>query len=79
MVPAVTLVELVEAVLECAGSEAEAVATIAYMVNARKVRLAGTFRDVRFDLRAMVPHQARTATEERPARRARRASLWSPA
>ena len=55
MVPAVSLLELVAAVLECTASEAEAVATIAYMVNTRKVRLAGTFRDVRFDLRGMVP------------------------
>ena len=55
MVPAVSLLELVSAVLECASSEAEAVATVAYLVNARKVRLAGAFRDMRFDLRGMVP------------------------
>ena len=55
MVPAVSLLELVSAVMECATSEAEAVATVAYLVNERKVRLAGAFRDVRFDLRAMVP------------------------
>ena len=58
MVPAVTWLELVAAVVECAASEAEAVATVAYLVNTKKVRLAGSFRDVRFPLRAMVPRAA---------------------
>ncbi len=67
MVPAVTLVELVAAVVECARSEAEAVATVAYLVNAKKVRLVGALREVRFPLRAMLPRPARGA--RRPATR----------
>lgn len=58
MVPAVTLLELVAAVVECAASEAEAVATVAYLVNTKKVRLAGTLGDVRFPLRGMLPRVA---------------------
>lgn len=68
MVPAVTLMELVAAVVECATSEAEAVATVAYLVNTKKVRLAGAFRDVRFPLRAMLPRPA--LPRRRPVRRA---------
>ena len=65
MVPVVSLVELVAAVVECAGSEAEAVATVAYMVNARKVRLAGALCDVRFELRGMMPREQGTVRVRR--------------
>ena len=79
MIPAVSLLELVAAVLECTASETEAVATIAYMVNARKVRLAGPFRNVRFDVRGMVTRGAAKPAAGPPRVRRRRAVLPQPA
>ena len=49
----VTLLDLVSAVGEYARSEAELIATVAYMVNQGHVRLCGTFRGARFDLAAL--------------------------
>jgi len=40
-----TLLELVEAVSEVAETENEVLATVAYMLNSGRVRLAGSFRD----------------------------------
>jgi len=40
-----TLLELVEAVSEVAETENEVLATVAYMLNSGRVRLAGNFRD----------------------------------
>lgn len=61
MIPAVSLVELVTAVVECTTSEAEAVATVAYLVNTRKVRLVGPFRETRFEVRGMVARGGRSS------------------
>ena len=49
----VTLLELVNAVSEHAQSEDETIATIIYMVNRGVVRLCGTFKGARFDLRTL--------------------------
>jgi hypothetical protein len=46
----VTLLELVNAVAEQTRSEAELIATVAYMVNRGHVRLCGNFKGSRFDL-----------------------------
>ena len=46
----VTLLELVNAVAEDTRSEAELIATVAYMVNRGQVRLCGNFKGWRFDL-----------------------------
>jgi hypothetical protein len=46
----VTLLELVNAVAEDTRSEAELIATVAYMVNRGHVRLCGNFKGQRFDL-----------------------------
>ena len=46
----VTLLELVNAVVEPTRSEAELIATVAYMVNRGHVRLCGNFKGARFDL-----------------------------
>ena len=40
-----TLLELVDAVSEVADTENEVLATVAYMLNSGRVRLAGNFRD----------------------------------
>jgi hypothetical protein len=53
MAPNVTLLELVDAVSESARTEAEVIATVVYMVNSGRVRLAGNFRGARFDLGAL--------------------------
>ena len=45
----VTLLDLLDAVSEFAGSDAELVATVVHMVNSGKVRLCGAFRGARFD------------------------------
>ena len=45
-----TLLELVNAVAEHTRSEAELVATVAYMVNRGHCRLRGNFKGQRFDL-----------------------------
>jgi len=42
----------VNAVSEQARSEAEVIATIVYLVNSGRVRLCGTFKGARIDLRA---------------------------
>jgi len=49
-----TLLDLVKAVSDQARSEAEVIATIVSLVNSGRVRLCGTFRDARFDLRELV-------------------------
>lgn len=41
----VTLLELIEAVGEVSETEDEVLATVAYMLNSGRVRLAGNFRD----------------------------------
>ena len=46
----VTLLDLVNAVSDHARSDAEAIATVVYMVNRGHVRLCGTFKGSRFDL-----------------------------
>jgi len=46
----ITLKDLFEAVDANSCSESETVATIAYLVNSGRVRLAGTLRGARFDL-----------------------------
>ena len=51
----VTLLDLVNAVVEHAGSEAEVIATIVYMVNQGHVRLRGTFKGARFDVTSFAP------------------------
>lgn len=50
MVRNVTLLELVNAVAEHTRSEAELIATVAYMVNRGHVRLCGNFKGSRFEL-----------------------------
>jgi hypothetical protein len=47
----ITLLDLLSAVSESAGSEREVVATVVHLVNSGAVRLGGTFRGARFDLR----------------------------
>ncbi|MEW6271589.1 MAG: hypothetical protein AB1689_20085 [Thermodesulfobacteriota bacterium] len=53
MVPRVTMLDLVTAVAECAQSDAEVVATVVHLINTGKVRLAGSLRGARFDVRAL--------------------------
>ena len=53
MAPNVTLLDLVNAVTEYACSETEVIATIVCMVNQGSVRLCGTFKGARFDLRTL--------------------------
>ena len=50
----ITLLELVNAVSGYAGSEAELIATVVWMVNSGRVRLCGNFAGARFDLRGLV-------------------------
>mgnify|MGYP000551151441 CR=1 FL=1 len=40
-----TLLELIEAVTEVSDTEQEVIATVSYMLNSGRVRLAGSFRD----------------------------------
>ena len=49
----VTLLDLVTAVAEYAHSEAETIATVAYIVNSGRLRLRGTFRGEHFDPEAL--------------------------
>jgi len=49
-----TLLDLVNAVSAHTRSEAELIATVAYLVNSGHVRLCGTFKGARFDLRGLV-------------------------
>jgi len=44
------LLDLVAAVSRYAKSDDEVIATVVYMVNSGRVRLAGNFRGARFDL-----------------------------
>ena len=60
MKPQVTMLDLVTAVSQDAHTEAEVIATVAYMVNSGHVRLRGNFRDCRFSL-ADLPAVARRA------------------
>ena len=46
----ITLLDLVTVVSSLARSDAEVVATVVYLVNSGKVRLAGNFRGARFAL-----------------------------
>jgi hypothetical protein len=48
-----TMLALVNAVSQYAGSEAELIATVACMVNSGRVRLCGSFEAARFDLRSL--------------------------
>jgi hypothetical protein len=50
MVPRCTLLELLEAVSECAETDIETVATVVHLVNSGLVQLCGNFRGARFDL-----------------------------
>ena len=52
-----TLLDLVSAVPGHAGSEAEVIATVVYLVNSGRVRLCGNFKDARFDLRTLAAGQ----------------------
>ena len=45
----VTMLELMTALTEHTGTEAEAIATIIHMVNSGAVRLCGTFSGARID------------------------------
>lgn len=45
-----TLLELVQIISDCTTSEAETVATVAYLVNSGRVLLCGTFAGARIDL-----------------------------
>lgn len=47
----VTLLDLVTAVTRYARNDAEVVATVIYMLNSGAVRLCGTFKGARVDLR----------------------------
>ena len=53
MTPNVTLLDLMNAVSAHTQSEAELIATVAYLVNSGRVRLCGTFKGARFDLRGL--------------------------
>ena len=50
MTPNTTLLDLVNAISAHTRSEAELIATVAYLVNSGRVRLCGTFKGCRFDL-----------------------------
>ena len=54
----VTLLDLVNAISEQARNEAEVIATVVYLVNSGRVRLCGTFRGARFDLRTPLARPA---------------------
>ena len=58
MVLNMTLLDLVNAVSEHAGSEAELIATVVYMVNSGRVRLCGNFTGTRFHLNSLVGRAA---------------------
>ena len=45
-----TMLDVVQAVSEYAASDAEVVATVAYLINSGRVLLCGTFAGVRIDL-----------------------------
>lgn len=49
-----TLLDLVRTVNEFSTSEAETVATVAYLINSGKVRLCGNFAGAKIDLNAPV-------------------------
>jgi hypothetical protein len=51
MRPDTTLLDLISAVSDYARNEAEVIATVVYMVNSGAVRLRGTFKGARFDIR----------------------------
>ena len=51
----VTLLDLVTAIAVSAGSDAEVVGKVVYLVNTGEVRLCGTFRGARFDVDAFEP------------------------
>jgi hypothetical protein len=56
-----TMLDLMLAVSEHARNEAEVIATVVYLVNSGKVRLCGTFKGARFDLRAVAPQHSEAA------------------
>ncbi len=47
MIPRVTMLELVQTVMEVTQTDAEVVATVVDLVNSGKVRLIGNFRGCR--------------------------------
>ena len=49
----VTMLDLVTTVSEVADSEAEVVATVAYLINSGKVLLRGNFAGARIDLQRL--------------------------
>ena len=53
MTPNVTLLDLVNAISAHTRSEAELIATVAYLVNSGRVRLCGTFKGARLDLQGL--------------------------
>ena len=53
-----TLLDLVQAVTAYATSDAEIVATVAYLINTGRVRLCGTFAGARIDLASATPAHA---------------------
>jgi hypothetical protein len=53
-----TLLDLVAAVSRYARSERELIATVVHLVNSGAVRLCGSFRGARFDLRTPSPATA---------------------
>ena len=46
----VTLLDLVNAVVDHTPSDAETIATVVYLVNSGRVQLCGNFKGARFDL-----------------------------
>ena len=46
----VTLLDLVNAIVDQTDSEAEVIATVVHLVNSRKVRLGGSFRGAYFEI-----------------------------
>jgi len=54
----ITLLDLVNAISEQARSEAEVIATVVYLVNSGRVRLCGSFKGARFDLRTLAAGRA---------------------
>jgi len=64
-----TLLELVQIISDCTASEAETVATVAYLINSGRVLLCGTFAGARIDLSVSVwdgtKGESSTLTERR--------------
>ena len=56
-----TLLDLVNAVVDHTPSEAETIATVVYLVNSGGVRLCGNFKGARFDLATLNAARATAA------------------